>query len=62
MNCHAQITPPSYFTKKALATLHNAHVLLMGAVAAAKDKEQAKELATRLGEVSYTIKKLEAME
>ena len=61
MNCHAQIIPQSY-AKKALSILREAHRELMCAVAASTDKEQTKELATRLGEVSYTIKKLEAME
>ena len=61
MNCHAQITPQPY-TEKALAILREAHREIMCAVAAAPDKERRKELATRLGEVSYTIKRLEAME
>lgn len=48
---------------KAIAALRVAHRELMIAVVRPMlDKEQTRELATRLGEVSYTMKKLEAME
>lgn len=48
---------------KAVAALRIAHKELMIAmVRPMLDKAQTRELATRLGEVSYTIKKLEAME
>lgn len=48
---------------KAVAALRVARKELMIAmVRPMLDIEQTRELATRLGEVSYTIKKLEAME
>ena len=47
---------------KAIAALRVAHrELMIAMVRPMLDKEQTRELATRLGEVSYTIKKLEAM-
>lgn len=62
MTIETKTREPSIDTSAIVANLRAAKKELMIAmVRPMLDKEQTRELATRLGEVSYTIKKLEAM-
>lgn len=63
MTLETKTREPSIDTSKIVAALRVAKKeLMIATVRPMLDKEQTRELATRLREVSYTIKKLEAME